>query len=419
LPAPAPRCGRGPATHRLLHVPEELFEHRGHLGGRLVAVGRVLGVELFDHGGQALGHGRVQLAHRPRLLVGDAPQHRQRRRRPERRPPDAHRVEHAAQAEEVGAVVGRLPPRLLRRHVLRRAGDDPALRQAGVVHRPRQAEVGEHDPLDAVLQQDVGRLDVAVDDPLGVGGGQAQRRLPADPQHGRDVQRPVPVDALLQRAPGDARHHQVGQPAGLVGVHGVDGDDVVVDDRGGRLRLAGEPLPRRPAGGQQRREHLDGHGAAQGRLPGLEHHAHAALAEHAEHLVGAEPAQVARLVRRRQEAQVGVFRRDRPTRLRAHARLVLRHRPDERPHLVPPAAAGHRLQLGAALLAVLQVLGEVARAGVLGAGVVEEFAEPVRVAAVAVGYHRLSPGSGLAGVYLPSTSSTFERMRARTRLRAM
>src|SRR5690348_17702969 len=41
----------------------------------------------------------------------------------------------------------------------------------------RQAEVGDLDTLDAVLQKDVARLDVAVDDALGVGGGQAGGRL--------------------------------------------------------------------------------------------------------------------------------------------------------------------------------------------------------------------------------------------------
>ena len=40
----------------------------------------------------------------------------------------------------------------------------PRLRQAGVVDGAGQAEVGELDPLDAVFQQDVGRLDVAVDE---------------------------------------------------------------------------------------------------------------------------------------------------------------------------------------------------------------------------------------------------------------
>ena len=58
----------------------------------------------------------------------------------------------------------------------------PVCVMATVVHGPGQAEVGDLDPLDAVFEQDVGRLDVAVDQPLSVGGRQPRGRLHADPQ---------------------------------------------------------------------------------------------------------------------------------------------------------------------------------------------------------------------------------------------
>ena len=48
---------------------------------------------------------------------------------PERRPAGGHLVQHAAQAEQVGPLVERLALGLLRGHVHRRAGDDPALRR--------------------------------------------------------------------------------------------------------------------------------------------------------------------------------------------------------------------------------------------------------------------------------------------------
>ena len=79
-------------------------------------------------------------------------------------------------------MVDRLAAGLLGRHVLRRAGHDAALRQAGVVDGAGQTEIGELDPLDAVLQQDVRRLDVAMHQALGVGRGQALRGLDADAQ---------------------------------------------------------------------------------------------------------------------------------------------------------------------------------------------------------------------------------------------
>ena len=65
----------------------------------------------------------------------------------ERRPAAHHRVQHAAEAEQVGAGIERLALGLLRRHVHRRAGDHSRLRQAGVVGRPGQAEVGDLDLL--------------------------------------------------------------------------------------------------------------------------------------------------------------------------------------------------------------------------------------------------------------------------------
>src|SRR5690348_17904153 len=57
----------------------------------------------------------------------------------------------------------------------------PTLGQAGVVGRPGEAEVGDLHPLDAVLQQDVGRLHVPVDEPL----------LVRSEEHTSELQSPV------------------------------------------------------------------------------------------------------------------------------------------------------------------------------------------------------------------------------------
>src|SRR5262249_13458265 len=66
--------------------------------------------------------------------------------------------------EEIGAGVDGLASGLFGSHELRRARDDAALGQAGVVDGPGQAEVGQLDPLDAVLEQDVGGLGGPVHD---------------------------------------------------------------------------------------------------------------------------------------------------------------------------------------------------------------------------------------------------------------
>ena len=165
------------------------------------------------------------------VLVADAAEHRHRRLGPEWRMAGAHRVQQAPQAELVGAGVDALAPRLLGGHVLRRARDDPALAVARVGGGAGQPEVRDPDPLHAVLEQDVGGLDVAVHQPLRVGRGEARGDLHADPEHLGDRQRPLAVDPLLQRDPRDVLHHEVGNslPASR--------------RRGWRRRARGRPRP--------------------------------------------------------------------------------------------------------------------------------------------------------------------------------
>ena len=110
-------------------------------------------------------------------------QHGQRAAGPERRPAGGHLVEHAAEAEQVGPLVERLALGLLRGHVHRRAGDDAALRNAGVVGGPGQAEVGDLDPLRGPPSSSMlpGLMSRWIRS-HGVGGGQPLGDLPADPQ---------------------------------------------------------------------------------------------------------------------------------------------------------------------------------------------------------------------------------------------
>ena len=169
--------------------------------GRLETVVRPLGHELGHDPAEPLGDFRIDLADRPGLFVGDPPQHAVARLGAERRPAGTHRVEHAAQAEQVAPLIDRLAAGLLRRHVLRRAGDDAGLRQAGVVGRAGEAEIGQLHPLDAVGQQDVGRLHVAVNQPLGMGGGQPGGGLHADAEDFGQGHRSVVVQPRCKDGP--------------------------------------------------------------------------------------------------------------------------------------------------------------------------------------------------------------------------
>ncbi len=159
--------------------------------------------------GQPVGDVGVDFANRPRRVVADPAEDGHRRLGPERRTPRAHRVQHAPQAEQVGAGIDGVSLRLFGRHVLRRAGHFAGAGHADVIHGPGEAEVGDLHPLDAVLQQDVRRFDVAVDETLLVGRRQSRRDLPADAEDLFQFQRPLTVDLFLQRLAVDELHHQI------------------------------------------------------------------------------------------------------------------------------------------------------------------------------------------------------------------
>ncbi len=282
---------------RLLQVRQTLAEHAGHFRRRREAPAAVLGVQDRDNSTQPLGYIGIEANNRLRSFRADSVQHGQGRGTGEGRLASTRGVQHAAEAEQVGAVIDLLAARLLGRHVLRRAGDDAALRQRGVVGGAGQTEVGDLNALDLVFEQNVGRFDVAVDQPLGVRRRQAGGHLNADAQNGADVERPVAVQPLLQGDAGHVFHDQVGNAVGLV--NAVDGDDVLVADGGGGASLARKPPSRRDAMSHVRRQHLDRHVAMQRRVERLEHHAHAAPANDPLYFVRAEPSLIGRFRGRR------------------------------------------------------------------------------------------------------------------------
>ena len=109
----------------------------------------------------------------------------------------------------------------------------------------------------------------------------------------RDRQRAaVSASRCCTRRPGDVLHHQVRQALELL--DGVDGDDVLVPDRGGGPGLAREPLAGRAADRQLRGQHLDRDDAMQPGIERLEHDAHAAAADFLQHLVVIDAAERAR-----------------------------------------------------------------------------------------------------------------------------
>ena len=120
--------------------------------------------------------------------------------------------------------------------VVRRAEAEARLGHAaagGGAHRQRNPEVGHHRP--AVVEQDVFRLDVAVDDALVVGGGEGLGQGGPDRQQPLD-RHPSVGDELVEGLTFDELHGQEVDAGAFF--NRVDGDDAGVVEGGERLRFA-------------------------------------------------------------------------------------------------------------------------------------------------------------------------------------
>src|SRR5262249_23185972 len=76
----------------------------------------------------------------------------------------------------------------------------------------------------------------------------------------------------------------------------MDGDDMLMADGGRGAGLAGKALAGGAAGGQLRRQHLDGDKAIQDRVESLEDDAHAAMPDDFQDLVRSEASKASRLL---------------------------------------------------------------------------------------------------------------------------
>ena len=133
-----------------------------------------------------------------------------------------------------------------------------------------------------LLQEDIGRFQIAVDDPLAVREGQPAQRLPDDVQRPPERQRAL-LDQVPQRLALQELHHQKGHAA--VDPEVGHRNDVGVRQRRQRLGLALEPPPPLRDAGRVLVQHLDRHEPPEVRLPPPVHDPHAAFAEAPQHLV--------------------------------------------------------------------------------------------------------------------------------------
>ena len=175
---------------------------------------------------------------------------------------------------------------LLGRHEQRRAGDRAFLGEAGVGgadvgERLGEAEVeqlGHVEHAAAVGDEDVRRLDVAVDEAVRVGFGQRVADLPHEVQQASRRERAVALDELAEVVAGQELHHVVKRAVGGAAVV-VDVDRVPVRELGGGADFAFEAGEHAGVAGLLGADDLDGAGALHHLVLGEIDLAHAAAAE--------------------------------------------------------------------------------------------------------------------------------------------
>ena len=236
-----------PRQHR-----REFIRNRGIQFPRIERVDVLMGVQLL--GRSAFGHGR---------------------------PAGECMVERAAERVDVAAHVGfARVERLLRRNVIEGAEGDARLRDAAVdrlrFEMPRQAHVHDFGP--AIRRdENVRRLDVAMDHTALRGMSQTRRDLDHEPHAIPGSDRPAPVDRLPQRDPFHELERDEVQP--LIFAAEVDAGHVVVVELGGGAGFLLEPRHafeiERGFGGQD----FEGDDAAEVEVAGLEYGRHAARAD--------------------------------------------------------------------------------------------------------------------------------------------
>ena len=175
-----------------------------------------------------------------------------------------HLVGDAAEGVAVGPAIEVLLARgLFRAHVVRSADRHPGLGErmaSGRAHRARDPEVGHHRV--AILEQDVLRLDVAVDHPLAVGVRQRVGHFAGESEGVLKGKLLLAVEPVAEGLPFDVRHHVVQVGAGLVrpvrGPRVIQRQDVSVPKVGRDRDLAQEAFVAH-RGRELRPQDLDGH----------------------------------------------------------------------------------------------------------------------------------------------------------------
>ena len=307
-------CGHAVSGRRARHFESHslLSQDFGHLGRRLIAVGRILGMEPGDDRAKPVGYVWVDFENGPGRVIANAAQDCQVAFARKRRLSGTQDIQHAAQTEQVAAVIDGTAAGLFWSTVKGGAHENARIGQARIIRRgPGQTEIQDFQPPAPSLQPDVRRLDVAMDQAARVRRRQALGNLLPDAQHLGNWQPSFSFQALLQGFPLEKLHGHEQHSA--VFIHPVNGNQVIVLDRRGRPGLAEKALASGSASRQRGTQRFDGDQAVQLRVFRLKHDAHAAHTQHLQDPEWTESADLVRLLRGCEEV-ISLRRRQRRSR---------------------------------------------------------------------------------------------------------
>ena len=278
--------GSGPAQPRFGFFLQAL-QVGLHLRRARVTLAAVFLHRLPDNAFQFLGKRGVQSQRRRRFGVQNRIQGHDHVVAGEGLLPGGHLIEHHAERKQIGPRVKFLAARLLRRHVNRGSRND-AHRGQRILHRgffagcealvPQQFSQAKIEDfgLSARSKEDVGRLDIAMNDALGVRSRQRVRNLNTHIEQLVDVHGFAP-DTLPQALPLQLFHDD--ERMAVMILDFVDGADAGVIQQGRGASLALEALHGFAIAGEVVGEKFYGHVAAQPCVFRLIDHAHATAAQ--------------------------------------------------------------------------------------------------------------------------------------------
>ncbi len=270
----------------------DVGEHLGERGIARDAIDLHRARDDARHLGRHVGVGDL---HVRRIFGAESHEQLRHARRLEGHAPDQGLEEHRAHRPNVGARIDAFSARLLGRHVVRRADHRAfAGSREGVVAElgePEVDELGNDRAAALAREEDVARLDVAMDD------AELMRRLERLHHRHQNRQRLVAaqtplrlaIETFAQIAPVEQLLHQIERTVFRIAPHVEDADHVGVLDARRRACLAEHArdvelvLP--PTFLRWLAEELEGHPPLRPLVLGLVHRAHAAIGDPADHSV--------------------------------------------------------------------------------------------------------------------------------------